>query len=402
MSHPNDPSYPNLPWDTSETILRLQDVGEYALIERIRALLPPPPPELVVGVGDDAALWQPTPGYLLALTCDGVVEEQHFPSFAKLSRCDVQSVGYRAAQINLSDIAAMAAIPRFALVSLALPVHLDVQTIETFYTGLVEAFLATQVTIVGGNLTATSGPFHAHITLGGEVLPGKSRLRTGSRPGDWIGVTGYPGSSAAGLHCWLHPEQTPWFHQTHPDPHIPCSHARTASFSDSVNAPHDRLPVPESPCAFWLHPEVQSLMQAYLRPTARLQESQILAPYLHALTDISDGLLLDLSNLLQSQGLGAILQASQLPYLSASQQLCHHIQKKPYHWIFSASDDYELLFTVPPEHVTSLERVWATRTQTPLHWIGQITDRSGGICLQEDHQTIPLPPHGWQHFLQTP
>lgn len=131
--------------------LRLQDIGEYALIERFRQLLPPPPTALVVGVGDDAALWQPTPGYLLALTCDCMVEGQHFPPFSELSEEEIRSVGHRAAHINLSDVAAMAAKPRFALVSLALPGVMLVQTVEQFYIGLVSAFTSEQVTIVGGN-----------------------------------------------------------------------------------------------------------------------------------------------------------------------------------------------------------------------------------------------------------
>ncbi len=332
----------------------LQQLGEFGLIERIKQLLPPAPPSVFVGVGDDAAVWQPTTGKALTLTCDCAVEGRHFPKLKGQSLAFIEQMGRRAVHMNLSDIASMAADPRFALVGLALPSNRTVESIEALYRGIVQAFTEFDVTVVGGNITSTSGPLLFHITLGGEVTPNLAVLRTGSQPGDHIGVTGFPGNSAAGLHCWL-----------------------------------SETPLPSG---------TESLLDAYLQPNARVKEGLCLAPYVHAMTDISDGLLLDLQNLLVPEHLGAVLHQKKLPLHPSMKTLTQHLKQPSHQFTFAASDDYELLFTAPPHAIPALEQAYyALPNVPPLHWIGTVTE-SSGLVLANDETKTPLTIQGWEHF----
>lgn len=304
--------------------LTLQDIGEFGLIERIQSLLPPPPPSLLVGIGDDTAIWQPSPGKAITLTCDCAVEGHHFPSLLEQNLEFAQCMGRRAAHMNLSDIAAMAATPKFAMVGLAIPSTHTVDTIEALYQGMISAFQSNKVTVVGGNITSTTGPLLIHISMGGEITPDQAALRTGANAGERIGVTGTPGSSANGLRHWLNGTS----HKT---------------------------------------------VEAYLKPTARVQEGLCLGPYVTAMTDISDGLLLDLQNLLTPKQLGAELTQT---------------------YDFSPSDDYELIFTAPLEVLPHLENEYQKLHQAPpIQWIGTTTS-TPGITLSG--QT--LAPQGWVHF----
>ncbi len=339
-----------------KTPLLLQDIGEYELIDRLKELLPPSSPQLRVGIGDDAAVWTPTPNHQLVLTSDTAEEGRHTPLFHDVSFERLHDLGRRAAHMNLSDVAAMAAIPRFALINLSLPKTYPLATIEGFYQGIGDALGEYKVDVVGGNITSTTGPCSVTITLGAEVPSDKAILRTGSQPGDWIGCTGFPGRSAAGLYVWLHPE-------------IPLSTAHN-----------------------------NNLLDGYFRPQARVQEAQSLAAYVRAMTDISDGFLLDLANLLTPEALGADLHPSKLPQHPAQVALEQHLQEAPHHFTFSASDDYELLFTVSPEQQEKWLEIEKESEAPLVHWVGRVTDQHKAIRLCDQNTSQDLLPEGWQHF----
>lgn len=278
------------------------------------------------------------------------------PFLPKLSQERLLDAGRRSAHMNLSDIAAMASTPRFALVQLSLPKTYAVSLVETFYQGLAEALTNDNVDVVGGNITSTAGPFAASITLGGEIPAGQSILRTGSQPGDWIGCTGYPGLAAAGLHTWMHPE----------------------------------LPLPSE--------DRETLLNGYFRPTARVKEAHSLAPYLRALTDISDGFLLDLYNLLGTTQLGADLNKDSLPHSTSLVSLEQATDKPSHFYMFSPSDDYELLFTMSPEQRSKWLAQSNLHPSTPIHWLGRVTDQHNEIRLHQPKTYQALSPTGWHHF----
>ena len=184
----------------------IADLGEFSLIEHIRKWVGNTSHNadgVLLGIGDDAAIVQPQPGMVLVVTCDAQVEGRHFLPLAEQTPERLQAIGRRWAVVNLSDIAAMAAKPRFATVSLGLPDELPLSTLESLYRGLAQALQDNQVAIVGGNLTSNTGPCFVDITMFGEVEPGAAVTRAGACIGDWIGVTGFPGKAMAGLECLL-------------------------------------------------------------------------------------------------------------------------------------------------------------------------------------------------------
>src|SRR3954468_7935055 len=177
---------------------RVSDVGERALIERIRSRVPPAPPALVVGIGDDAAVAAPDRGSLQVFTTDALVEGVHFDRrFSSPS-----DIGYKALAVNASDVASMGGSPRFALLSLMLPGSLPLADLDGLLEGLLQMAAECGVALAGGNITRSPGPLVLDVTAIGSVKPRKILTRGGGRPGDALYVTGQVGAALAGLN-WL-------------------------------------------------------------------------------------------------------------------------------------------------------------------------------------------------------
>ena len=172
----------------------VSSLGERALIQRITSRLTLPP-WVVVGPGDDAAVIEPERGALEVLTTDAQVEGVHFDR----RFVPPDAIGHRALAVNLSDLAAMGASPRVALLSLALPDALEVATIDGLMDGLLALAAQHRVALVGGNLTRSPGPFVVDVTVTGSVRPRRVLTRAGARPGDEVYVTGSIGDAMVGL-----------------------------------------------------------------------------------------------------------------------------------------------------------------------------------------------------------
>ncbi|HEY9467094.1 MAG TPA: thiamine-phosphate kinase, partial [Vicinamibacterales bacterium] len=170
------------------------DIGERALIARIKARVSMPS-WVVIGPGDDAAVIQPERGTYDVLTTDAQVEGVHFDR----RFVPPDAIGHRALAVNLSDLAAMGASPRAALLSLALPPSLDIEDFEQLVDGVLAVAATYRVTLIGGNITQTPGPLSVDITAIGAVRPRKALTRSGARPGDSVYVTGSLGDAAVGL-----------------------------------------------------------------------------------------------------------------------------------------------------------------------------------------------------------
>ena len=175
--------------------LTVAELGEHALLARLLTRLPRPSASVLVGPGDDAAVVATARNERLVITTDAVVEGVHF-SRAYSTPADI---GHRALAVNLSDLAAMAATPRWALLSLVLPGSMPVAEVEELVDGM--SALATRhgVSVAGGNITRTDGPLVVDVTAGGEAAPRKWLTRNGARAGDEIYVSGSIGGAAAGL-----------------------------------------------------------------------------------------------------------------------------------------------------------------------------------------------------------
>ena len=175
--------------------MTVSDLTEAELIARIRGRLPAPPAWMVVGIGDDAAVIEPERNRLDVLSVDALVESVHFDR----AFTPPGAIGHRALAVNLSDLAAMGATPRLALLSLALPETLSIADFDAIVGGLAVLAARTRVSVAGGNLTRSPGPLVLDVTVGGTVKRRGALLRSGARPGDELYVSGTIGAAAAGL-----------------------------------------------------------------------------------------------------------------------------------------------------------------------------------------------------------
>lgn len=324
-------------------------MDEFGLIARYFAR---PVGHTALGVGDDAALIDPTPGCQTVVSCDMLVEGVHF-----LAGCAARALGHKALAVNLSDLAAMGATPRQALLGIALPVA-DEAWLAAFADGFAELAAATGVDWVGGD--TTRGPLNLCVTVLGEVPCGQALLRRGARPGDDLWVSGTPGLAALGL-AHLRGE------------------CRLAG--DLLDAALGRLHTPQPRLALGIA----------LRGVAS------------ACIDISDGLLADLGHLLRAADapLAAEVDRAALTMSAAAAVDAGLLQRA----VLSGGDDYELLFSAPPVRREALARL-ATATGVALTRIGRLLARSAAtqgngevaIELVDGERRDAVKAAGYLHF----
>jgi thiamine-monophosphate kinase len=329
-------------------------IGERALIERIRRRLPPAPPSLVVGIGDDAAVAVVDRGALQVLTTDALVEGVHFDRrFSSPS-----DIGYKALAVNVSDVAAMGAAPRLALLSLMLPAALELDVVDGLMDGLTGLASQTGVALAGGNITRSPGPLVVDITVAGAVRPRKVLTRGGGRPGDRLFLTGSIGAAAAGLD-WL---------RTHD--------GQTAS----------------------IDPALAECVERHRRPEPRARLGAILGRTrtASACMDLSDGLADAVRQLAEASGTGAIIEASRLPVHAGAAQWFAARGQDPLTASLSGGDDYELLFAVPKRAKGRLRLVERQARGVAITFIGELTG-TGALELKRDGVSNPIP-HGFVHF----
>jgi thiamine-monophosphate kinase len=321
------------PW--SETPSK---VTEFELIERIRARARVDA-SVVTGIGDDAAVLQPTPDHVLLATTDSLVLDRHFT--ASWPPADV---GHLALSVNLSDLAAMGACPRWALLSLTLP-QADAVWLDGFLDGFCALADRFEVRLVGGNIS--SGPLNIGVQLLGEARPEGIVSRRGGEPGDVLAVTGTLGDAAAAL------AEGPGTH------------------SDLLARLH--------------------------RPEPRVATGQALAGQVKAMIDLSDGLLADLGHLLGSS-LGARLELDRLP---TSQALRETVPNELQRWQLqlNGGNDYELLMALGPDRFEQTRTI-CQQNGLDLTMIGRIAGPGPVQCLMADGQHLEFDHGGWDHFKQ--
>jgi thiamine-monophosphate kinase len=342
---------------------RVSEAGERALIERIRRRVPPAPPELLVGIGDDAAIARPDRGALQVLTTDALVEGVHFDRrFSTPS-----DIGYKALAVNISDVAAMGGAPRFALLSLMLPVRTTLDDVDGLLDGLLELAGATRVSLAGGNITRSPGPLVVDVTVIGSVKPRKILTRGGARAGDTLYVTGRLGAAAAGLG---------WLRRQGEHPREP---------ADSV------IPRPEDPglaecVARYCRPEPRSRIGALLGRTRTAS----------ACMDLSDGLADAVTQLSGASGTGAAIDASWLPLHPAATEWFTAAGDDAVTACVAGGDDYELLFAVPRRTRSRFRTVLQEARGVPITRIGELTaDQSIGLVRGGRLESLPS---GFVHF----
>ncbi len=332
-------------------VAMFQSEGEF--VRWLRDLTSEKSRRVRMGVGDDAAVVRVGRDRDLILTADLSIEGVHFTSRLHPAR----SVGHRALARSLSDIAAMGGVPRFALISVALPRAISRAWVEEFYRGVMDLATRFRVDVIGGDTSIARRTAMIDVTLAGEVARARGLLRSGARPGDMIYVSGRLGQSARGLE-------------------ILKSRARRSK--------RTRKDQPDNP-------ETAAALKAHLYPEPRCQLGRWLqsAGIPSALMDISDGLSTDLMRMCEASGVGARVDAGRMPG-PAGVTPEHSLELA-----LNGGEDYELLFAVPRRKVRKVPR---TYRGVPLHCIGQM-DRSRNVLLaHQDGRPSPLAPAGYDHF----
>lgn len=325
--------------------------SETQIIDRIRRRIPSSARwGLRIGIGDDAAVLRPPPRADWVVTCDSFLENVHF--LAEAHPAGV--VGFKALARATSDMAAMGALPRFFLLSLALPAHRTGEWLNGFLAGMARAARRFRVVLAGGD-TAQHATVAISITVLGEALPCGAVTRAGARPGDLLYVTGRLGAAQLGLELVL-------------------------------QGLHRKLP----------RKVVQPLLRSHFYPEVRLAVGQWLSGrrLASAMIDISDGLSTDLEHLCAASGVGARIWADRIPTVRIP-PLLRNQQFDRLELALHGGEDYELLFTVPPRRQKMISSPYRGTRITP---IGEIIAGKGIFIVGADGRATPLAPRGWDHF----
>jgi thiamine-monophosphate kinase len=326
--------------------------GEFDLIQRLTGEVRVFSDQLRTGIGDDCAVIATNGENDLLLTSDIFVENVHFDRKWFLP----EQIGGKAFRAGLSDIAAMGGDPEYALVSLAVPVSQSQQEIESIYRGIRKAAEAFQVSMVGGDLSRSEEGIIIDIILIGKVIRDQAVLRSGSKPGDHIFVSGNLGEASLGLRI--------------------LESGRTGPGSEHfIN--RQRVPEP------------------------RISLGQVLCQgrWASAMIDISDGLSSDLGHLCKASGVGARMILENLPVSDAYRRICERHDLEVLSGILDGGEDYELLFTVPPDRVEEFNQV---KLPVSVTEIGEILQDSREMVLElTNGQTRALCPGGYDHFRET-
>ncbi|MBN1153061.1 MAG: thiamine-phosphate kinase [Dehalococcoidia bacterium] len=331
--------------------MKLITLGEFGLIGLIkdavlstRHMSSATSGRILIDIGDDAAAWTGSSKVQLATT-DSLIEDVHF----RFAWCSWEDLGYKSLAVNLSDIAAMGGVPRFALVSLSCPPDIDSDAVMQYYAGMTHLAAEHGTVIIGGNLTS-SPLVTSTVCLFGEAEQTDLLTRSAARPGDAIAVTGSLGGAAAAL-------------------------ALLSGETDLT-----RVPV--------------GLTRTLTHPHPRVTESRMLVQEgVHCAIDISDGLLSDLGHICECSNVSATIRADSLPlcpdYTGPADS---HIG-----FALNGGEDYELLFTCDAATVSRV----ANRLDCPVTVVGEVTASTGAasvVVLDSNGMPLPMRRVGWSHF----
>ncbi len=330
------------------------DLSEDELVEAIRRVLSDGPAGVIVGIGDDAAVVEAGTGSQV-LTTDMLVEDVHF----ERTFVSPRDLGAKAIVVNVSDVAAMAASPRYALVSLGSPSELEAAWVIELVGGMRAACQEYALTLVGGD-TDRADRIVISVTVVGEVAPGRALTRAGAHPGDLIVVTGSLGAAAGGFAL---------------------SRAHPSKVGRALTSAWGR-----------------ELLDAFARPVARVGEGQTLQQAgATAMMDVSDGLAKDLSRLCAESGVGARVELARVPVAPALRPAAELLGFDPLELALSGGEDYELLATIDVTNLELARRELDERFGVTLTDVGVIIE-DGLVAVDPGGATVPLEPRGWDHF----
>jgi len=336
----------------------ISDIGEFALIDRMQKILGTSgDDDLLLGIGDDAAVYRIDDERAHVLTTDALIETVHFDR----SFMPTIHLGFKAISVNVSDVLAMNAMPKYATVSLGLPNNISVEMVETFYRGVRKACEHYGMTLVGGDTTAARH-LTVNVTVVGEAMQHELIFRRGARAGDALCVTGDLGAAYAGLKVLL----------------------------------RQREAIKEQGDAY--EPDIDSyryVIQRQLAPNAAIEtirDWQARGVRPNALIDISDGLGSEVHHICRASRVGARIYAAALPIALETREVANEFEQDVDLFALFGGDDYELLFSLPPDLLEELDPQSFTQ-------VGEVTPDEEEVVVQTPTgDTVALDASGYQHF----
>ena len=312
--------------------MKISDIGEFGLIDRISKKSKDK--NVLVGIGDDAAVYKTDKG-LQVITTDTLVEGDHF----RKEWFTPKQIGKKSIEINVSDIAAMGAVPRYVLVSLAIPNDLDVSFIEEIYKGMWSVCDKYGIEIIGGNMTHCD-TIVISITLTGEAKKNNLCLRRGAKPGDLIFVSGHLGNGRAGLRL----------------------------FQENIEG-------------------FNKIRKNYLEPKSQLDFSKNIAPYVNSMIDVSDGLASEIRHICDESKCGAIIYKDKIPINEEVRNLVIQLNEDEYDYALYGGEDFQLVYTVSKDKYEKINGFL----------IGEVT-KERDIFLSFKGKEKKLIDEGYDHF----
>lgn len=324
---------------------------EEDVLAAIEAVVSSTKSRVLVGIGDDAAVWQPSRSHRSVIASDALVEGVHFDR----RYMSFDDIGWRAMASNASDLAAMGARGVLATIVLGVPSGIGIDQIESLYRGLFACARRTQIVVAGGDITR-SPVLSLAITVVGEVRASNLKLRSGGKPGDVVVVTGKLGGSRAGYDV-----------------------LRGATSIDARL--HDGAAL------------------AHRRPSARMEEGAWLGASrnVRAMMDCSDGLSTDLARLADASGCGAVVE--RVPVAPAAESAARAMGVDPDEYALAGGEDFELLLTVAARAFPHLRVRFAARFGRELERVG-VLRADAGVVVRKNGREEPLARSGWDHFAE--
>lgn len=324
--------------------MKISDIGEFGFIDAIKENTLFHPENVVVGIGDDGAVYTTTPGWQQVAVIDTMVQNSHFIIGKTATWHDV---GFKAVASNLSDIAAMGAVPTHIVLSTALAPQMEVDDVIAMYRGIKDICRDYQVNILGGDTVMSKEGVVITVAAFGEIEAGKALLRSGAQDGDVIAVSHTIGDSAGGLDVLLAGQ-----------------------------------------------PGYDTLKKAHQYPKPQVELGRLLvAHHCHSLNDISDGLASESNEIAKASGVELVIDRDQVPTSEALKAWAAASGRDIWKFVFNGGEDYELVFTMAPEDFQALQAVYPA-----VQVIGSVHNGPGRVLLRHDGEEHVLPPTGWTHF----
>jgi thiamine-monophosphate kinase len=327
--------------------MKVNQIGEFGLIDLIKKRVFSKDERVLVNIGDDAAVIKPSSDKLLIFTTDTLMEKVHFD----LRYFTFAQVGWKAMVANLSDVAAMGGLPQFALVTIGITKSISVENVISIYKGMTKVAKRYKCKIIGGDTLFSPRGMFISIALLGEVEKNFLVKRIGAKKGDLICVTGDLGEAQAGLEFLKrYPHQKP------------------------------------------------ALARKHLTPFPRINEARILVRNLkiNSMIDISDGLSSELFHLIDESHLGAVIYEAKIPISPNCIKAGDLLKRSPLLWTLSSGEEYELLFTLGKKELSGLEKI---KKVVKVSVIGEMQDKKEGVSLIETSgKKRKLRKSGFTHF----